>query len=368
MKHLAKKYDVTLVAISFDNIPDKSDFKPLEDLGIEVHTIPVKPIQDGLKCAFLLHKKYPLEVSFYYKRNIQKLIDELCEQNSYDYGIAFFLRAAEYLKDKKIKKILISEDCRVLYQTRSYKNSKNIFQKAIRWWEVMKLKKYEPYIVNYFDAVTLVTNDDIDAMRLQNPSPKYRLVTNGVNTEQFAPPLDNSTRRDLLFTGKLSVWSNTLMAIKTAKEIMPLIWQKYPNVKLHLVGSNPVKSINELANDNIIIHSSVPDIAKYYRECRIFLHPHLAATGIQNKLLEAMSAGMAAVTTQTGIQGIDGVDGKHFLIGTNNEEIANKAIQLLEDNELYDKISRNARQLILDTHTWGAVYEQIDKVLDEISK
>ena len=368
MKHLAKHYDVTLAAISFNNIPDQKDFQPLLDLGLKVYTLPVKPIKDGMKAALMLHKIYPLEVAFYLKKDFQQLIDKLCEENDFDYGISFFLRAAEYLKDKKFKKILISEDCRVLYQTRSYQNTSNIFQKGVRWWEVMKLKKYEPQIVEKFDAVTLVTNDDIAAMKSQNPKPKYRLVTNGVNVEQFVPPADNSTRKDILFTGKLSVWSNTLMAIKTAKEIMPLIWEKYPDVKLHLVGSNPVPAIKELESEKIKVHGSVPDIAKYYKECKIFLHPHLAATGIQNKLLEAMSAGMASVTTQTGIQGIDGIDGEHFLIGSTNQEMADRTVQLLQDDDLYNKITKNARQLILDTHTWDIVNQQIDKVIDEISK
>jgi len=81
-----------------------------------------------------------------------------------------------------------------------------------------------------------------------------------------------------------------------------------------------------------------------------------------------MSAGMASVTTQTGIQGIDGIDGEHFLIGSTNQEMADRTVQLLQDDELYNKITKNARQLILDTHTWDIVNQQIDKVIDEISK
>lgn len=368
MKHLAKSYDVTLAAISFKYAPNSEDIQPFLDMGIKVHTLPVKPISDGIKSVLMMPKKYPLEISFYLKKNFQELVDKLCEENKFDIGISFFLRSAEYLKDKTFKKILISEDCRTLYQTRSYQSSKNIFQKGIRWWEVMKLKKYEPQIVDNFDIVTLVANEDIAAMKQLNPKPKYRLVTNGVNVEQFSPPKDNSERRDILFTGKLSVWSNTLMAVKAAKEIMPLIWKKFPDVKLHLVGSNAVKSVLDLANDKVIIHSSVPDIALYYKQCKLFIHPHLAATGIQNKLLEAMSAGMASITTITGTQGIEGKDGVHFLLAKTNEEFANKAIQLLEDEELYNKITKNARQLIVDTHTWDIVYQQIDKVIDEISK
>lgn len=367
MKHLAKYHDVTLAALSFKNLPELDNIKALTDIGVKVHSLPVKPLSDGIKAALSFHKVYPFEVSFYLKNNFQNLVDKLCYENNYDIGIAFFLRTAEYIKDKKFKKILISEDCRQLYQTRSYQSSNNIFQKMIRKWEVNKLKKYEPDIVNYFDIITLVTNQDIAEMKKYNNNQKYRLVTNGVNVDEFSPPESNSNRKDLLFTGKLSVQSNTLMAIKIANTIMPEIVKKYPNIKLHLVGSNPSATINSLANDNIEIHSNVPDIAKFYKESRVFIHPHLAATGIQNKLLEAMSTGMPSVTTTTGIQGIDGVDGQHFLIGNTTDDFIDKTISLLQDDYQYEKISQNARQLILRNHTWETIYNQFDSVIDELS-
>jgi len=366
MKHLAKKYDVTLAAISFRSQPPKEWIEPLEKIGVKVYSIALNPIIGGIKTALRLHQKYPLEIAFYLNNEFKNLVNKLCQENNFDYGISFFLRTAEYLKDKKFKKILISEDCRVLYQTRSYKSSQNIPQRLIRIWEVFKLKKYEPEIINYFDTVTLVTNDDIQAMKQNNPNARYRLVTNGVNTEQFSPPPDDFERKDLLFTGKLSVWSNTLMAIKLTKEIMPEIIKHFPDVKLHIVVSNPVKQILEQQSKNIIVHSSVPNIEDFYKQCKIFMHPHLAATGIQNKLLEAMSSGLACVTTKTGIQGIDGIDGEHFLIANNNQEMIDYTIKLLKDDNLCKKLSKNARQLILETHTWDVVYSQIDKVLEEL--
>jgi len=366
MKHLAKTYDVTLAAISFGKNPEQKDIKPLNDIGVTVHTVALPAIKSGLRSALTMYDKYPLEISFYLRKDFKELVDSLCIENNFDIGISFFLRTAEYLKHKNFKKILISEDCRVLYQTRSYQSSMNLPQRAIRMWEVWKLKTYEPDIMNYFDTITLVTNDDIEAMKIRNPDARYRLVTNGVQTDIFSPPNENIVRKDILFTGKLSVWSNTLMVHKIVKDIMPVVFQKFPDIKLHLVGSNPLKSILALESDRIQIHANVPDISEYYKKCKIFLHPHSAATGIQNKLLEAMAAGLASVTTLTGIQGIDGKHREHFMIGGTKQEMIENTIELLSNDELCDSISRNSRQLILDTHTWEVVNKQIDSVIEEM--
>jgi len=38
----------------------------------------------------------------------------------------------------------------------------------------------------------------------------------------------------------------------------------------------------------------------------------------------------------------------------------------LKNDDLADKISKNARQLIVDTHSWEAVYKQLDELISSI--
>jgi glycosyltransferase involved in cell wall biosynthesis len=277
------------------------------------------------------------------------------------------MRTAEYLKKKKFPKILIAEDCRVLYQSRSFTRSDNLIQKLVRIWEVMKLKKYEPKITSYFDFITLVTNEDIVEMQKGNPELKYRLVTNGVDIERYSPFCKYSERaKTIIFTGKLSVWANTMMALKIATEILPKIRSKVPDVKLQIVGANPPKSVRSLECEYIEIHANVPDLAKYYSSARVFLHPHDGASGIQNKLLEAMSAGCAVVTTPTGNQGIYAKHKEHAMIAHNDDELVNDTIELLQNEKLAENISINARKWMIETHTWDVVFEQIDDVIKEL--
>jgi len=367
LKHLAKHHDVTLVAFSFGDLPLDDDIKAIENLGVRAFPIKLNPIRSGLKTGFRLGLEYPLEISFYLTNEFKKVVDNLLETEKFDVGIAFFMRSAEYLKDKSIPKILIAEDCRVLYQSRSFNRSNNILQKAVRWWEVMKLKKYEPNITSKYDIVTLVTQEDILEMKKSNDKVKYRLVTNGVDINRYAPPEDYSTRgKNIIFTGKMSVWANTMMAIKVARDIMPKILKEVPDAKLMIVGAHPPKSILELQSDNIKVFADVPDLADYYSQARVFLHPHDGASGIQNKLLEAMSAGCAVVTTPTGNQGIYAEHGIHAMISHSDEDLVNYAIKLLNDLELSKKMSENARKWIIQTHTWQVVFEQIDVVIKEL--
>ncbi len=367
LRHLAKKYDVTLVAFSFANLPNSKEIEAIENIGVRVFPIKLNPILSGIVTGLRLPLEYPLEISFYLTKKFKQVVDELVNNEKFDIGIAFFMRTAEYLKNKNIKKILIAEDCRVLYQSRSFTRSTNLLQKIVRWWEVFKLKKYEPNIISKYDYTTLVTVEDIEEMKKANNNAKYRLVTNGVDIERYAPNENYEVRgKNIIFTGKLSVWANTMMAIKIATEIMPRIIKEVPDAKLMIVGSNPPNSVRNLKNDFVEIYADVPDLAEYYAKARIFLHPHDGASGIQNKLLEAMSSGCAVVTTKTGNQGIYAKHGEHAFIAKSDDDFARYTVKLLQDLELSKKMSENSRNWIIQTHTWDVVFEQIDGVLEEL--
>ncbi len=310
--------------------------------------------------------KFPLEIGFYNQKMFKDTVDKLIGERNFDIAFAFFMRTAEYLKNYKIKKILMAEDCRTVYQERSYKNSKNIFQKFVRWWEFNRLKAYEPEIVNHFDITTLVSENDIKSMQEQNPNVKYRLLTNGTDINKFRIPDDDfSSRKDILFAGKLDIWANVIMIRDIVKNVFPLVKPEVKDCILNIAGSKPSSYINSLHSDTIKIHPDVPDMVTYLQGSRVFIHPHTGGSGIQNKLLEAMACGCPVVTTPTGIQGIHATNGEDVLIGETAEELAKQTIRLLEDDELAMKISKNGRILIEKTHSWESVFVALDEIINE---
>ncbi len=367
MKHLAKKHNVTLISFYIDLPIKQAYLKEIEALGVELIAIPLYVPKAVFRTGMRLFGHRPLEIDFFTQPEFRKAVNEQLQKKKFDIGISFFMRTAEYLKDMdNIKKILIAEDCRVLYQNRSYKESKNIKQKLVRIWEVFKLKKYEPNIVNKFDITTLVTYEDINAMKRQNDTAQYRLLTNGTDIDSFIPPEDFSQRSGILFTGKLDVWSNIMMVFNIVEKVMPRIREKYPKIQLNIVGARPPASILALEDKYTKIHSNVPRFQPYLQNARVFLHPHSAATGIQNKLLEAMSCGCPVVTTPTGNQGIYAKHREHALIGEEYDQLADYTIELLENDELAKELSANARQLIVDTHSWQEVGREIDSIIEEL--
>lgn len=366
LEHLAKSHNVTLITFYQGNENYNEFKKAIENIGVKVYVIPLHPIKASLASLPRLYQLKPLEIYFYYQKAFKKQFEEYLKTETPDLIISFFMRTAEYVKNYPAKKILIAEDSRILYQSRSSKDSKNLIQKLARTYEVATLKYYEPKIMNFFDIVTFVTKEDIEFSKKWNPNVKYDLLTNGTDVEKYVPA-DFDLRENIIFTGKLDLWANDLMIMRIVNKILPIIRNKFPEIKFQIIGARAPNMIKKLAKlPNIELYENVPDFTPYLQQARVFLHPHLGGSGIQNKVLEAMSAGAPVVTTPSGNQGIYGIHREHLMIGKNDNELAQFAIEILENEDLAKKISTNGRQHILNTHSWEIIYKNMDDIISEL--
>ena len=365
LKYLSRYANVTLITLSHGGAPNKEYVQELEYLGIKVHSITLFPFRAALRSISTFWTKFPLEILFYLHPGFRNKVNDIIKDHHFDIAFAFFMRTAEYLKDVSIKKVLIAEDCRALYQSRSAKASANIIQKLVRHWEVLKLHVYEPTITPYFDITTLVTNDDIKEMQKYNADATYALLSNGIDLSIMkSSSTDQLHKRDgLVFIGKLDLWANSMMIQTIVKDILPNIIKVYPQITFSIAGADPSPNIIALASDNIHIYPNVKSTEDFLYQAAIFVHPHKGGSGIQNKVLQAMACGCVVITTPTGIQGIPAIHNEHVFIAHTNEEISSYILFLLENPDKRISMAKQARTLIEDHFSWEAIYKQMDDVL-----
>jgi glycosyltransferase involved in cell wall biosynthesis len=366
IKHLAKNNKVFLVSLDRGYEVKDEYINEIKSLNVDTNVFKINNLKSTFYAGFFSLFRHPLEIEYFNNSGFNKKIKEIIENNHIDLILNFFIRTAEHVKNLPVKKILIAEDCRSYYQSRTSDASSNLKQKLIRQYDSKKIAKYESEIMNYFDITTVVTQEDYFQMKILNPKAEIKIISQGVSTEIFRPSQQKIDRKDILFLGKLDVWANILMVQKIVNEIFPLIKKSIPDAKLNIVGSNPVKEIINYANESIIIHQNPKDIAEYYQKSAIFLHPHIGGSGIQNKVLEAMSVGCPVVTSPSGANGIDIINFKNGFIAQNVKEFADFSIQLLKDSELNNKIGHNSREYIKLEKSWDSVFIQWDKMISEL--
>lgn len=366
---MAQNHNVTLVCL-YQGIDSNLEEYLSHVTSIGIKVIPIRlslfTSLSTILLSFLGSK--PLEVLYYLQPSMRKTVDRLLNTQNFDLAIAFFMRTAEYIRNKEIPKILIAEDCRYEYQYRSASASTNFLQKLIRSWEYRKLLKYEQKMMNDFNCNTFVTKEDISFVSKVNPLANYALLSNGFDQNRFTYIPYSSDRKNGLFVGKLDVWANEMMVRNIVDVIMPQVRKQFPDFALSIVGGNPSKQLKRYLQKIpfVTLYVNVKEVVPFLHSHAVFVHPHAGATGIQNKIIEAMATGIPIVTTVSGVQGISAKDSKHVLISETVDTLHRCICRLLESSVLAQTLSTEARILIESNHTWDSIYASFDSIIASV--
>jgi glycosyltransferase involved in cell wall biosynthesis len=187
------------------------------------------------------------------------------------------------------------------------------------------------------------------------------VIPPGVETETFkyAPPVKKDYF-EIMTAGYLL----KRKGIQYLIDAVPLILKEFKDVKVRIVGDGPLKSelvrlVKRLSlDDKVRFEGLVPrdELAKYYANCDVYVQPSLSET-FPSTIREAVSVGRPVIATKVGFVEehiIDGVNG--FLVPKEDvEEIANKVLLLLSDEDLRLKMGAKAREYAERNFDWNKI-------------
>ena len=160
----------------------------------------------------------------------------------------------------------------------------------------------------------------------------------------------------------MSYAPNVDAACWLVKDIMPLVWPHIPNATVLLAGADPKPAVRALAGSKVIVSGRLDDIRTAYASATVLVAPMRIGSGMQNKLLEAMSMGLPCVTTSLAATPLGTTPSEHLLIGDTAQEIADQIVRL-GDNELRDTIAAAGHRFVQEHHSWPAAVEPLEKLL-----
>jgi len=201
------------------------------------------------------------------------------------------------------------------------------------------------------------------------------VIPNGIDFERFHNLSRDEMRYELqaraderlvVFVGRFRPEKGVRYLIKA----MEIISRKSRYIRLILVGEGPeeedLKRLVEQLNlrDCINFLGQVPNekVPQYMAASDVFVLPSLAE-GFPNVILEAMASGLAIVASKvSGLPEIVEDGGNGFLVESMNpEQIAEKVLLLLGDDELRERISKSNREKAKG-YSWESVIERLEKV------
>lgn len=202
--------------------------------------------------------------------------------------------------------------------------------------------------------VVTLTAEDTATVRRVEPQVDVQMIPNGIDHEPNIFKLHsaggwntpvynnylfmrNGKCPSVLFVCNFAYEPNVDAAIYFSNCIFPLILNKVPNTILFLVGNSPPPQVLALMNNNNDISSHikvtgyVDSLNPFYAAAEVVVCPLRIGGGIKVKILEALKAGKAIVSTSMGAQGLN-LNTRALCICDKVSDFANNVIRLLIDS------------------------------------
>lgn len=364
LRVLARDHDVTLLSHVDGSEPPMAR-ETLVNMGVKLETVPLSRSGSWLRAWLGLLSPEPSQVAFYRSAAMRERVARCVREQKFDAVCVQMFRMAQALDG-------VEHPAKVLFLTDSIAlNLERAAQFEPWWkrpgiaWEQRRVAAYEVAAsANFREAwvVSPVDRDDLRARGVQHA----RLVPYGVDDSLFLLEPRRAREPRVMFLGNLSVPHNVDAAVFAAREVWPGVRARVPGSELWLVGAAPRKAVRDLSSlPGVTVTGLVPDLSPLWSAAHVMLAPLRFSSGIQNKVLEAMAAGVPVVTTPGAAAGVGACSGELMRVAADADGLARETAALLTDPSAARALAARAREHARVHFSWGALGRELERVARE---
>jgi sugar transferase (PEP-CTERM/EpsH1 system associated) len=372
IKHLAREHSLYL-AFLVDDERDLEHVAGLKDYCIDYRYDVINPQWQKIRSLPYLMTRTPLSVPYFYSARLQEQVDRLLDEADFDAIFCFSSPMAEYVFRSRHYDGSRCAGARLVMdfvdvdsdKWRMYAGFSGFPHGAVYRREWQRLEEYEKRVGEAFDWSVFVSDKEVELFRTFCPKARTMAIPNGVDTGYFgAIETTRTTARTILFMGAMDYYPNEDAVVHFADDIWPLVRKEFPDARFVIAGSKPGPRVTALARrgENIDVTGFVPDMRPYLAEAGVFVAPFRIARGIQNKVLEAMAAGVPVVARPEAVQGVSGYNGS-IRVESEPVSFARAVVECLRDEQRRNVMISEARDFVATHHNWGRNLGLLDQLL-----
>ncbi len=222
--------------------------------------------------------------------------------------------------------------------------------------QARRLARFEQRVCRGVDAIVAVSEEDRNLLKPYTGAP-ITVMSNGIHVKDYRQPDESQRARgQLVFTGKMDYRPNVDAIEWFCANILPPVRQQLPGIQLKVVGRNPHRRLGALAGkDGITLTGWVESALPYLHEASLYVVPLRMGSGTRLKILQAMAASCAVISTSIGAAGLNDEARSAIAIADDAPAFAEAIVALLGDDKRREAMGELARRQVLAHYDWRAL-------------
>lgn len=369
LKHLAERHRIYLGTF-VDDPADWQHLNVLRDMCADVLALPIHPRRRRIASLAALASGQALSLRYYDDARLHHWVARTLQQAEITAAVVFSSSMAPYaLRHAQLPMLLDMVDV----DSAKWSAYADAHRGPMAWLyrrEGQKLLAFERAAACRSARTFLVTEKEQTLFRGLAPETANHLEVscNGVDAVAFAPDVRRPSpfgqdERPIVFTGAMDYWPNVDAVCWFVQTMLPRLRQRWPQVRLHIVGRSPTPAVHALAGEAVHVTGTVPDVRPYLQHAAVVIAPLRLARGVQNKVLEAMAMGRPVVAARSCVEAIDAVAGQDILDAETEDDYLAQLDSVLAAPVLGEQVGAAGRRCVLANYSWPARLSGIDTAL-----
>ena len=293
-------------------------------------------------------------VTRFMNQDFKGKLERILSEESFDIIQVEMLYTSIYLetirKYSKAPVVLRAHNIEHLIWQRIADNCRNPLKRHYLKHLYHTLREYELNIINKVDGIVAITGIDALFFGRNAKNVPVLSIPFGIDPDSYPINEDLTTEPDLFHIGSMNWFPNDEGIRWFLDQVWPEVIKKENPPRLCLAGRMMPAWLRGLKMRNVEVVGEVPNAWEFIQQHAVMIVPLLSGSGIRVKIVEAMMAGKAVISTRIGAEGIEYVDGTHLIIADTRDQFVTAIERVMNDAGLRKSLGENARSLMLSKH------------------
>jgi glycosyltransferase involved in cell wall biosynthesis len=308
--------------------------------------------------------RLPVAVFRYRSAAMTRLLTALMSTQNFDSVVCDFITPA--INFPQLSSVVVFQhNVETMIWRRHAENARNAAEKLYLNLQAKRMFDYERDVCQTARHVIAVSREDAAQMQDMFGVPHVSSIPTGVDVETFTPA-QPSARSGLVFVGSMD-WLPNIDGMRWfCAEVLPLIRRQRPDCSLAIVGREPSREMQALAERDPLIQvtGTVPDVRPYLWKSAVSIVPLRIGGGTRMKIYEAMAARAAVVSTTVGAEGLDIHPPADIGIADTPADFAAQCLELLDNEPARTRQADAAWKLVSENFAWDSIAKQFESILE----